>query len=123
VFPVDVPEPYLDAEQFYDSVKKYFLDLEAQLSREDQEYQRIVFFHSAGGEVIRVRQIGFQKPNMIHIGGKDGDDNTCIILAHPASVQLILKLVQHEDVDPVGTKGSIGFQVNWIGEVAQKPSQ
>ena len=90
-------QPLTEAEQFYASIRNFITDAPVPQELIDKGYQRKVFVHTAAGEVIVVRSIGYQKPNHLFFGGvslRSGEETWMITQA--CSAQVIVKAVLPE---------------------------
>lgn len=91
---MEVSEPRTEAEQFYASIRRFVVDAPIPQELVEQGYRRKVFVHTAAGEVIVVRSIGYQNPNHLYFGGvslRSGEETWMITQA--CSAQVIVKAV------------------------------
>ncbi len=96
--------PAHEARLFYEALKAAII----QSARTLTDQQRLVVsLQTARGDLVLVHGLGYINPNLLFIYGKDADNNDATVLAHPCTVQLMLKRLGPAAEQPA--KRPIGF--------------
>jgi hypothetical protein len=94
-----------ESESLANSLGQRIVFLERQLA-DDQRLD--VVYYRPNGDPVEIHHLTWDRPGHVRLTGLDAQGNECIILAHPASVQLFATVRAAKPDEP---KRTIGFDV------------
>lgn len=107
-----MPEP--PAKRLFETLSTYITALREKIEREKQ-LELAIYYHSPAGDCIRITQIGLYESELICLRGHDTEGNASQILAHPQSVQLVLKI---QKLEKETERKEIGFLASVQPEIS-----
>jgi hypothetical protein len=95
------------ADWFYEQLQKHIKETEKSLK--EGEAIEVLYLIPSGGALL-VTDIGYHNPNMIILYALDTEGQKCKVLAHMASLQLLIKNVPVKQEEAKRTIGFLGGQ-------------
>ncbi len=98
---VEPLRPSRPAKDFQAALSQNIADAEQAL----QEDEILAVYHTGSGELIFLREVDYDLPDLIILKGADAQNNRCTVLVNMHAVQIVLKAVKrpsHIERRPIG---------------------